>query len=70
MVDCKQIFFDFKLNFNLCKSKTERPTLIYAVVYFRRKQYKINTGVKVYPSQWNKKNVVGNFAVSKNGKVN
>ncbi len=55
MVDCKQIFFDFKLNFNLCKSKTERPTLIYAVVYFRRKQYKINTGVKVYPSQWNKK---------------
>ncbi len=55
MVDCKQIFFDFKLNFNLCKSKSERPTLIYAVVYFRRKQYKINTGVKVYPSQWNKK---------------
>lgn len=55
MVDCKQIFFDFKLNFNLCKSKPERPTLIYAVVYFRRKQYKINTGVKVYPSQWNKK---------------
>ena len=34
---------------------TKKATSIYAVVYFKRKQYKINTGVKVYPSQWNKK---------------
>lgn len=37
----EQIFLDFKLNFNLCSSKLDRPTLVYAVVYFRGKQYKI-----------------------------
>lgn len=51
----EQIFFDFKLNFNLFDPNTKKATSIYAVVYFKRKQYKINTGVKVYPSQWNKK---------------
>ena len=51
----EQIFLDFKLNFNLCSSKLDRPTLVYAVVYFRGKQYKISTGVKVYPNQWNKR---------------
>lgn len=51
----KQIFFDFKLNFNLFDPNTKKATSIYAIVYFKRKQYKINTGVKVYPSQWNKK---------------
>lgn len=51
----EQIFFDFKLNFNLFDPNTKKTTSIYAVVYFKRKQYKINTGVKVYPSQWNKK---------------
>lgn len=55
MVDCEQIFLDFNLNFNLCKVNAQRPTSIYAVVYFKRKQYRINTGVKVYPGQWNKK---------------
>ena len=47
----EQIFFDFKLNFNLFDPNTKKATSIYAVVYFKRKQYKINTGVKVYPSQ-------------------
>lgn len=51
----EQIFFDFKLNFNLFDPNTKKATSIYAVVYFKCKQYKINTGVKVYPSQWNKK---------------
>lgn len=55
MEDRKQLFIDCKLNFNLHKLNTHTPTLIYAVVYFRRKQYKISTGVKVYPKQWNKK---------------
>lgn len=50
----EQYFFECKLNFNLCMPKSNKPTLIYAVIYFRRKQYKISTGVKVYPSQWNK----------------
>lgn len=55
MVNQKQIFFDFRLNFNLLNSNTKKATTIYAVVYYKRKQYRINTGVKVYPSQWNKK---------------
>ena len=55
MVNQKQIFFDFRLNFNLFNPDAKRATTIYAVVYFKRKQYRINTGVKVYPSQWNKK---------------
>ena len=55
MVNQKQIFFDFRLNFNLLNSDTKKATTIYAVVYYKRKQYRINTEVKVYPSQWNKK---------------
>lgn len=55
MVNRKQIFFDFSLNFNLFNSDAKRATTIYAVVYFKRKQYRINTGVKVHPNQWNKK---------------
>ena len=55
MVNQEQIFFDFRLNFNLLNSDTKKATTIYAVVYYKRKQYRINTGVKVYSSQWNKK---------------
>lgn len=55
MVNQEQTFFDFRLNFNLFNSGTKKATTIYAVVYFKRKQYRINTGVKVYPGQWNKK---------------
>lgn len=49
MVNQKQIFFDFKLNFNLFNSDTKKATTIYAVVYYKRKQYRINTVVKVSP---------------------
>ena len=55
MENRKQLFIDCTLNFNLCKSNTRTPTLIYAIVYFKKKQYKISTGVKVYPKQWNKR---------------
>ena len=51
----EQIFLPSKLNFNLCQPKSTKPTIIYAVVYFQGRQYKINTGMKVLPSQWNKK---------------
>lgn len=50
----RQIFLPSKLNFNLCNPKSAKPTIIYAVVYFGGKQYKVNTGVKVIPSQWDK----------------
>ena len=50
----RQIFLPSKLNFNLCNPKSTKQTIIYAVVYFGGKQYKVNTGVKVIPSQWDK----------------
>lgn len=50
----RQIFLPSQLNFNLCDPKATKPTIIYAVVYFGGKQYKVNTGVKVIPSQWDK----------------
>ncbi len=51
----EQIFIEFKINFNLRQTKNNVPTLIYAVFYYDKKQYKCSTEVKVYPSQWNKK---------------
>ena len=50
----RQIFLPSRLNFNLCDPKATKATIIYAVVYFGGKQYKVNTGVKVIPSQWDK----------------
>lgn len=50
----EQIFLPSKLNFNLCEPKAQKATIIYAVVFFKGRQYKVNTGVKVCPSQWNK----------------
>lgn len=55
MEDRKQFFLDSRLNFNLYKPNARKPTLVYAVVYFKKKQYKISTGIKVYPKQWNKR---------------
>ena len=43
------------LNFNLRQSKSDKPTPIYAVYYNGSKQVYKSTGVKVKPSQWNKK---------------
>ncbi len=50
----EQIFLPSKLNFNLCEPKAQKATIIYAVIFFNGRQYKVNTGVKVCPSQWNK----------------
>ena len=50
----EQIFLPSRLNFNLCEPKAQKPTIIYAVVFFQSRQFKVNTGVKVYPTQWNK----------------
>lgn len=57
----EQIFFDFKLNFNLSNSDTKKATTIYTAVYYKRKKYRINTGVEVYSSQWNKKRQRTNY---------
>ena len=40
--------------FNLREPKGNKPTTIYFVVRLNGKQYKLTTGVKVYPSMWSK----------------
>ena len=39
-------------NFNLRSRTATKPTIIYMVVYVGGKQYKISTGIKLLPSQW------------------
>lgn len=51
----EQLFLDFDLRFNLRQAKQNKPTIIYAVFTYGGKQVKINTKVKVYPKQWNRK---------------
>lgn len=51
----EQVFLDFSLNFNLRQTKKNMPTIIYALFTFRGRQYKVNIGAKVYPTQWNKR---------------
>ena len=48
----KQVFLDFNLRFNLRQTRKNKPTIIYAVICYQGRQWKINTGVKVYPNHW------------------
>lgn len=45
---------ELRCTFNLRKPKSKRPTNIYMIIRLNGKQYKLTTGVKVYPNQWNK----------------
>lgn len=58
----KQVFLDFTLRFNLRQRKQNKPTLIYAVFCFDRRQYKISTGLKIYPSQWNREKQIATIS--------
>lgn len=52
----KQIFAqEIRGHFNLRKSNSDRPTNIYFVMCIGGKQFKIPSGVRVYPHQWNKR---------------
>lgn len=46
----KQVFN--KLHFNLRQRNTDKPTIIYCVIRIDKKVYKVATGVKVKPQQW------------------
>lgn len=48
----EQLFLKIKPHFNLRQTKLDVPTTIYCVYTFGRRQWKVPTGVKVYPSQW------------------
>ena len=58
----KQVFLDFTVRFNLRQRKQNKPTLIYAVFCFDRRQYKISTGLKIYPSQWNREKQIATIS--------
>ena len=51
----EQLFLKVKPHFNLRQTKKDVPTTIYCVYTFGRRQWKVPTGVKVYPSQWDVK---------------
>lgn len=50
-----QVFLNFDLRFNLRQTRQEKPTIIYAVFVWHGVQHKVNTLLKVYPSQWDNK---------------
>lgn len=50
-----QVFLKFDLRFNLRQTRQEKPTIIYAVFVWQGVQHKVNTLLKVYPSQWDNK---------------
>ena len=58
----EQVFLEFTLNFNIRQTRLNKPTIIYALFSFRGKQYKVNIGVKVYPSQWNKRKQIATIS--------
>jgi len=60
----EQFFLDFEIRFNLRERNSKKATIIYAVVCFKGKQWKINSGVKVTPKFWNMKKQI---AVCGNG---
>lgn len=51
----EQLFLNFGINFNLREPKSNKPTLIYAVVSYRSQQFKVSTNTKVVPTQWDVK---------------
>lgn len=56
MTKMEQIFInELNGNFNLRRPRSKKPTPIYYVVYMDGIQHYFATGVKVYPSQWDKK---------------
>ena len=43
---------EIKGHFNLRQPNEDKPTSIYFVVVLEGKQYKLSTGVKIYPKFW------------------
>lgn len=68
---------EIKGHFNLRNPKGVRPTDVFFVVYIDGKQYKLSSGMKVYPNQWDKKgqqaiesNMLSRLDNSNNKKLN
>jgi len=60
----QQVFIkELQPNFSLRKPKGERPTNVYLVCRVNGKQRKLSTGLKVYPSHWNKRTQEASISV-------
>lgn len=70
----KQNFYrELKGHYNLRCPKGNKPTTIFFVVGYNGKQYKFNTGVKIYPCHWNKRNntaIISNQLTKQDNKNN
>jgi len=51
----KQCFLTANLRFNLRQRDTEKPTILYCVLRLHGQKFTMNSGVKIYPNQWNKR---------------
>lgn len=54
MMNNQRFYKEIEAHFNLRTNKTKKPEMVYLVVRIDGKQYKLSSGVKVYPSQWHK----------------
>jgi integrase len=63
----KQNFFnEVRAHYNLRSVKANKPTNIYFVVYIKGTQYKLNTGVRIYPKHWSNKEQRAKIIYSQN----
>lgn len=66
-----QVFFrEIKAHYNLRTPKSNKPTMVYLVVYINKKQTRISTGYKVYPKQWYKSKAATGVTLSKSDNAN
>lgn len=61
-----QVFLkEIKAHYNLRTPKSNKPTMVYLVVYIDKKQTRISTGYKVYPKQWHRFKAATGVTLSK-----
>lgn len=54
MMNKQKFYKEIEAHFNLRTNKTKKPEMVYLVVRIDGRQYKLSSGVKVYPQQWRK----------------
>lgn len=71
MMNKQKFYKEIEAHFNLRTNKSKKPEMVYLVVRIDGKQYKLSSGVKVYPQQW-RKGVAeeSNFLCSRDNKNN
>lgn len=67
----QKFYKEIEAHFNLRTNKSKKPEMVYLVVRIDGRQYKLSSGIKVYPQQW-RKGVAeeSNFLCSRDNKNN